>query len=65
MNIYDTYIIRIYRQEQDDPQRLVGVVETGGSDKHNTFHSMTELWDIINSAKSPKEKKEWDEGRYG
>ncbi len=55
----NTYIVRVYRQEQDNPRMLVGLVEKPGGEKREVFKSLDELWTILAHAK--KEKKKRDE----
>lgn len=44
-----TYIIRVYRRDEETPSRLAGVVEEVGEDKVNAFNFQTaeELIEII------------------
>ena len=43
----DSFIVRIYRRLRDE-NSMVGVVKTTGSNAHeNSFHSASELWDIL------------------
>jgi hypothetical protein len=55
----DTYVIRIYRRDENDPRILVGVVEEVGVEENRAFGNLDELWFILNSskAKTPKDKK--------
>ncbi len=45
----ETYIVRIYRREEDDPRILVGVVEEVGVEGNKAFTNSDELLDILNS----------------
>jgi hypothetical protein len=47
----DSYIIRIYRYEKDNPDGLVGLVEEVGIGRRRGFTSIEELWKILNSAR--------------
>ncbi len=47
----ESYIIRIYRQEKENPRMLVGTVEKVGKRGRSAFTNMDELW----------EKKAFDE----
>lgn len=47
----DTYIIRIYRHDPEEPRKLVGVVEEAGVDGKKGFTSLEELWGILNHGK--------------
>jgi hypothetical protein len=42
------YIVRIYREEQDNPRTLVGVVEEVGKKGKRAFVNLDELWEIMN-----------------
>ncbi len=48
----DTYIIRIYRQDPDEPRKLVGLVEEAGAEGKRGFTSLEELWGILNPDKA-------------
>jgi hypothetical protein len=45
----ETYIVRIYRREEDSPRILVGVVEEVGVEGNKAFTNSDELLDILNS----------------
>lgn len=55
----DNYIIRIYRQEKDNPDKLVGVLEKVGNESNKSslrltarrqaFTNIDELWEILNA----------------
>jgi hypothetical protein len=55
----DYYIVRIYRQEKNNPRKLDGVVEevnaAAEADK-KAFTSMEELWRLLNQAGDVQEK---------
>ncbi len=44
----NTYVVRIYRQEKDTPQFLVGIVEEVGVEGKKAFNNLDELWTILN-----------------
>ena len=48
-----TYIIRIYRFEDDSPLNLVGVVEEVGVEGRKKFTSYQELWSILKTSPFP------------
>ena len=48
-----TYIIRIYRSEDDSPLNLVGVVEEVGVEGRKKFTSYQELWSILKTSPFP------------
>jgi len=43
-----TYIVRIYRCEKDNPHGLLGVVEEAGKAARKAFTDYDELWQILN-----------------
>jgi hypothetical protein len=47
----ESYIVRIYRYEKDNPDRLVGLVEEVGIGRRQGFTGIEELWGILNSAR--------------
>lgn len=56
----DNYIIRIYRQEKNNPEKLVGVLEKVGEEskkssqrltaRRQAFTNIDELWEILNAS---------------
>jgi hypothetical protein len=47
----ESYIVRIYRGEKDNPRSFVGIVEEVGIEEKKAFTSLEELWQILNSIK--------------
>jgi hypothetical protein len=47
----NSYIVRIYRQNKKDPQKLVGIVEEVGVKGKRGFVNIEDLWDILCAAK--------------
>jgi hypothetical protein len=47
----ESYIVRIYRFEKNNPRNLVGIVESVEHDKRDKtgFTCFDELWEILNS----------------
>lgn len=43
-----SYIVRIYRQEQGNPGKLVGTVEEPPLTGKRAFTDLDELWEILN-----------------
>lgn len=43
----DTYIIRIYRRDPDDPIKISGLVETVGTEEKKVFTCIEELCKIF------------------
>ncbi len=52
--IIETYIIRIYRFQKDNPRHLVGIVESVEDEKKRkrAFTNLDDLWEILNSQMS-------------
>jgi hypothetical protein len=46
------FIVRVYRREADNPDRLVGVVEEVEKQARHSFTCLDELWAILNAGKS-------------
>ena len=45
----DSYMVRIYRKEEDNPRTLVGIVQKVGVGEKKIFSTLDELWSILNS----------------
>jgi hypothetical protein len=43
----ESYVIRVYRRAEDDPQRMVGIIEIVQEGRQQRFSSMQELWEIL------------------
>ena len=58
-----TYVIRIVRQGEEDPEQFAGVVECIETEKQKTFHDRDELFRILSSkeARLPPRGKEREE----
>ncbi len=52
----DSYVIRIYRREENDPRQMVGQVEIVGLDEKKAFASIEELWGILGDAGRKRKK---------
>jgi hypothetical protein len=46
--ILESYIIRIYRSEDNNPRNILGVVEEVGAEEKRAFTNIEELWNILN-----------------
>jgi len=46
----DSYIIRIYRRDIDNPETMVGVLEAASDGVQQSFHSRDELWNLLAEA---------------
>ncbi len=53
----DSYVVRVYRQEKDNPSKLVGVVEEIGVKGKRAFTNIEDLWEILNHQKVSEQKK--------
>lgn len=53
----ESYIVRIYRREEDDPQGLIGLVEIIGLEEKKAFHNWDELRAILSKTKDETENK--------
>ena len=68
----DNYIIRIYRQEKNNPEKLVGVLEKVGDEgkkssvrataRRQAFTNIDELWEILNATGQLPKRKKQDKG---
>ena len=45
----ESYIVRIYSYEKNEPRSFVGVVEEVGITRRKAFKNLGELWDILTS----------------
>lgn len=52
----DSYIVRLYRRDNENPENLVGLVETVGAEEKRSFHTVKELMAIL-SEPHPHEMK--------
>ncbi len=50
----NSYIIRIYRHEKDNPRVFVGTVEKVGEPEKAAFTNYDELWEQLNSEEQDK-----------
>jgi hypothetical protein len=53
----ESYIVRIYRGETDNPHNLVGTVEQAGTEERKSFANIDELWTIFNPLKKRQKKR--------
>ena len=55
--IMNSYIIRIYRQEKEQPRSVIGTAERVGDEGKRPFKNVDELWEILNATgRKPKRK---------
>ncbi|HSB04513.1 MAG TPA: hypothetical protein VLK23_04905 [Thermodesulfobacteriota bacterium] len=45
----ESYLVRVYRKVENDPNILVGVVREIGTEEKKAFHTFDELRSILNS----------------
>lgn len=50
----ESYLIRIYRRDVSDPERITGTVEEIGTEKSQGFKSLVELGGIITGKRQEK-----------
>jgi hypothetical protein len=53
----NSYILRIYREEENNPRNFVGTVEEAAAGEKQVFTSLDELWAILNPAEKGKKRK--------
>ena len=53
----DSYMVRIYRKEENNPQKLVGVVQKVGVEEKEVFSTFDELWSILNPVRKDTRQK--------
>ena len=54
----DSYVIRIYRRDADDPRKCAGLAEVIETDEKKTFRNLDELLEILKTqARNSSEKK--------
>lgn len=56
METIETYIIRVYRRNRDDPRKIAGLVETVGKDEKKAFASQEELLRILNTERKKRKR---------
>ena len=53
----ESYIVRIYRRDEDESHLMRGVIEEVGIDEQNSFGTKEELWNILSIAKKPGRRR--------
>jgi hypothetical protein len=48
----ENFIVRIYRYEKNNPNRLMGIVEKVGEEGKKAFIHVDELWEILNQSRA-------------
>ena len=54
----ESYIIKIYRQEKQKPEKVVGIALHVTTGKQTVFSNAEELWQVINSQKETDNKQD-------
>jgi hypothetical protein len=52
------YIVRIYRRDPDNNQKMSGIVEEACDGKKQKFSTFDELWKILRTAKHERGRRE-------
>lgn len=50
----DSYLVRIYRRDENDPEGITGTVEKIGTEKSHGFKNLAELGGIITGKRHDK-----------
>ena len=53
----DSYLIRIYRRDKENPEDIVGIIEEIGTEEQHSFKNLSELNSIITKQKRRKRKR--------
>ena len=53
----DSYLIRIYRRDKENPEAIVGIIEEIGAEKKQSFGNLSELATIITKPKRGKRNR--------
>ncbi len=59
------YVVRVYREEANNPNAFVGIVEEVEKQGKRTFSNLDELWAILNPAGKQTEGKKDKRGTQG
>ncbi|MEA3223191.1 MAG: hypothetical protein U9P49_08520 [Thermodesulfobacteriota bacterium] len=59
----DSYLIRIYRREKDNPEAIVGTIEEIGTEERQSFKDLSELSEIITLPKARRCGQTKNQGR--
>ena len=52
----DSYLIRIYRREKDNPEAIVGTIEEIGAQEIQSFKNLSELSKVITVPKKRRRR---------
>ncbi len=53
----DSFILRVYRRDENDPENMVGIVEDIGTQHQEIFHDMNDLQRLLNQPQQDRAKK--------
>ena len=53
----DTFIIRIYRRDPDDPEKIAGLVERAGTDEEKVFTCLEELCETLMPGETSRRRR--------
>jgi hypothetical protein len=53
----DSYLIRIYRRDKENPEAIVGIIEEIGAEKKQSFKNLSEMTTIITKPKRGKRNR--------
>ena len=53
----DSYLIRIYRRDKENPEAIVGIIEEIGTGEKQSFKNLSELNSIITKPKRRKRNR--------
>lgn len=56
----ESYILRIYRRQENNPMSFIGILEETGTEERKSFTNLDELWDILNSLKKRETGRQRD-----
>ncbi|MEW6053050.1 MAG: hypothetical protein AB1552_04560 [Nitrospirota bacterium] len=56
----ESYILRIYRRQGDNPMNFIGILEETGTEERKSFTNLNELWDILKSLKKRETGRQRD-----
>lgn len=51
----ESYVIRIYRRDEQSPQNIIGLVEDVMIQETKPFKNFNELWEILRQGEKQKE----------
>ncbi len=62
--IMESYMVRVYRRQKDNPETLIGIARKVGDEGKRVFSNLEELWSILNPrGKDPADPPQDDKKR--